>query len=181
MTESAHLDEQDGAVNHDGIPLDLVGMDDSSAVEHDGSLSLQEAAERLGISERTMLRRVKKGVVKADKADTPRGPVWRVILDGSVAIPDSSAVHHDSSPVPAMADALQDALDLAAQLQRENAAIVSRNEQLAGQVGFLQAKLQDAERQIALLSAPKDDAPSAAEQAPAQSNSLRRWWKRFRR
>ena len=91
MTESAHPDEQDGAVSHDGTVPDLVGTDDSSAVAHDGSLSLQEAAERLGISERTMLRRVKKDVVKAYKADTPRGPVWRVILDGSAAIPDSSA------------------------------------------------------------------------------------------
>src|SRR5919202_5304631 len=178
MTESAYLDEQDGAVNHDGILLDLVGMDDSSAVEHDGSLSLQEAAERLGISERTMLRRVKKGVVKAYKAETPRGPVWRVILDGNGAVPDSGAVHHDSSAVPAMADALQDALDLAAQLQRENAAIVSRNEQLAGQVGFLQAKLQDAERQIALLSAPRDDAPSAVEPASAQPKRPP-WWRRL--
>src|SRR5919202_1400147 len=90
----------------------------------------------------------------------------------------SGAVNHDSSPVPAVADALQDAIELAAQLQRENAAIVSRNEQLAGQVGFLQAKLQDAERQIALLSAPRDDAPSAVEPASAQPKRPP-WWRRL--
>ena len=43
-----------------------------------------------------------------------------------------------------------------AQLQQENSGLASRNEQLAGQVGFLQAKLQEAEKQIALLVAPKE-------------------------
>ena len=65
-------------------------------------------------------------------------------------------------------------------LRHDNAQLASRNEQLAGQVGFLQAKLQDAERQIALLSAPKDDAP-VAEPGPAHPGLLGRWWKRLRR
>ena len=37
-------------------PVHTADMDDSSAVMHDGSLSLQEAAERLGVSERTIQR-----------------------------------------------------------------------------------------------------------------------------
>jgi hypothetical protein len=45
-------------------------------------------------------------------------------------------------------------------------------------VGFLQAKLQDAERQIALLSAPRDEAPSQAEPAPAQPRKAP-WWRRL--
>ncbi len=42
--------------------------DDSSAVMHDGSLSLQEAAERLGVSERTIQRRIHRGMLQAYKA-----------------------------------------------------------------------------------------------------------------
>ncbi len=49
---------------------------------------------------------------------------------------------------------------LVEQLRRDNAALVQRNEQLAGQVGFLQARVQEQERQIALLMAPKDEAPA---------------------
>ena len=64
--------------------------------------------------------------------------------------------------------------------RRSRDALEQRNEQLAGQVGFLQAKLQDAERQIALLSAPKDEAPPI-QLEPVQPSVLGRWWRRLRR
>ena len=50
------------------------------------------------------------------------------------------------------------------------------NQQLAGQLGFVQAKLQDAEEQIRLLMAPKDE--PAAEPAPAPVQRAP-WWKRI--
>jgi len=53
--------------------------------------------------------------------------------------------------------------------------LTRRNEQLAGQVGFLQAKMQDQEQQIALLMAPKDE---PAPELPAQPER-RPWWKRW--
>jgi len=49
----------------------------------------------------------------------------------------------------------------------------AENQQLAGQVGFLQAKLQDAERTVALLMAPKD------EPEPPAEPERRPWWKRW--
>ncbi len=45
------------------------------------------------------------------------------------------------------------------------------NRQLAGQVGFLQAKLQDAQERIKLLEAPREPEPETAAKAP--------WWKRL--
>ena len=62
------------------------------------------------------------------------------------------------------------------QLQRDNAALAQRNEQLAGQLGFVQAKLQDAEEQIRLLSAPKDAPAPAVQPEPVQRAP---WWKRW--
>ena len=75
------------------------------------------------------------------------------------------------------------ALELAEQLRRDNAALVQRNEQLAGQLGFVQAKLQDAEEQIRLLMAPKDEpAPKEPEPAPERASEThpprRTWWQR---
>ena len=165
-------------------------MDDSSAVMHDGSLSLQEAAERLGVSERTIQRRIQKGMLHAYKADTPRGLVWRVILDGTpvthdskqngaAVVHDSVPVTHDSTPPAAPNPELLKALDLAEQLRRDNAALVQRNEQLAGQLGFIQAKLQDAEEQIRLLMAPQDARPAVPTPQDAPTPGKRAWWRRL--
>ncbi len=60
------------------------------------------------------------------------------------------------------------------QLQQETS-------QLYAQLGFVQAKLQDAEEQIRLLMAPKDEAvpPSAQTQAGESARNVprRAWWK----
>jgi hypothetical protein len=61
------------------------------------------------------------------------------------------------------------ALEMVSELTR-------RNEQLAGQVGFLQAKMQDQERQIALLMAPKDE---PAPEPPAQLEPKVSWWRKL--
>jgi len=61
------------------------------------------------------------------------------------------------------------ALEMVSELTR-------RNEQLAGQVGFLQAKMQDQERQIALLMAPKDE---PAPESPAQPEPKVSWWRKL--
>ncbi len=51
------------------------------------------------------------------------------------------------------------------------------NQQLAGQLGFTQAKLQEAERTVALLMAPKDE---PAPEPPAEPER-RPWWRRLLR
>ncbi len=95
----------------------------------------------------------------------------------SVTPPIQAAVVTDTVPAtPAGPDVVSQALELAQRLQQENAALASRNEQLAGQVGFLQARVQDQERQIALLMAPQEPEPT-----PAPEPERRPWWQRLRR
>ena len=77
----------------------------------------------------------------------------------------------DSPSVQGESDVVLEALRLVDSLRREN-------QQLAGQVGFLQAKLQDAQeesQQLRLLMAPKDEpAPP-----PAPEPVKRPWWRRI--
>ena len=143
----------------------------SHAVHADGSVSVQEAAQILGFSEKTIRRRIKAGTLTAHRLPTSQGYEWRVQLDAVTdqappSLADqmdgphghlpSDAVQVDSqkneaenataAPLnSASNEALLKALDFAERLQRENM-------ELAGRVGFLQAKLQTAEEQILALT-----------------------------
>ena len=56
--------------------------------EVEGGLPLAEAAAILGVSERTLRKRIKAGVVKAVKVVAPNGgAAFRVFLDESVLVP----------------------------------------------------------------------------------------------
>ncbi len=151
-------------------------MGDSGLSWADTTMSLVEAAERLGVSERTVLRRIQKGVLSAYKVETPHGQAWRITLDST---PDSASpaapVTPDSDLGGGVTHETQALLKLLEDERRERAALVQRNEQLAGQLGFTQAKLQEAERTVALLMAPKDE---PAPEPPAEPER-RPWWSRL--
>jgi excisionase family DNA binding protein len=174
---------------------------DSMSVQVDSSLSVQEAAARYGVSEKTIRRRIKSGTLPAFQQPTSQGFEWRVQVDGAAAQVDSMGAQVDGQPVqvppqttvqvdsteepaaPAAADAaLLKSLDMVDRLQRENL-------ELAGQVGFLQAKLQAAEQRILLLEAQSVEQPTEIEaetkpgdtQAPGQEETRRGrpWWRRL--
>ncbi len=130
----------------------------------------------MGISPATIRRRIKTGEVAAFKRTTPYGFEWRIgaapesiglitTADHVVESPDQPVVESaDQTPAPETLELVH----LVERLSREN-------QQLAGQLGFTQAKLQEAERTVALLMAPKDDpAPE-----PAAEPERRPWWKRL--
>ena len=48
------------------------------AEDEDGSISVPEAADLLGVSERTIRRRIKDGAIRATSVDTPQGHTWRI-------------------------------------------------------------------------------------------------------
>ena len=48
------------------------------AEDEDGSISVPEAAERLGVSERTIRRRIKQGTIRATSVETAQGHIWRI-------------------------------------------------------------------------------------------------------
>ncbi len=186
MTERPESLPDGDLVTHPlGVQLDALAV-------HIPSLSVQEAADRLGVTAKTIRRRIKQGTLRSFKMPTSQGFEWRVQLDtqdGQVdAQPTPVGMHVDTQvvdrgvqvPTQSVAPTAEvlKALDLAEQLRRDNAALVARNEQLAGQVGFLQAKVQDQERQIALLMAPKDEPPEEPEPL-VMREPQRPWWKRL--
>ena len=139
-------------------------------IKEDG-LTIVEAATYLEISERTVRSRIKAGKLAAIQIERPQGYEWRVYPNG---LPPSTNVDppaiqpsiHLDPPVSNV-----EASELARLLERAHA----ENQQLAGQVGFLQAKLQDAERTVALLMAPTDE---PAPEPPAQPERVS-WWRRL--
>ena len=145
-------------------------MTDSLSDRVTDALTPAEAAVRLGVSERTIWRRIKVG--KLDTEHTAGGV--RVLLSDAVSVDDRQASVASDNVSDSATDSPQPELMKALEMVSE---LTRRNEQLAGQVGFLQAKMQDQERQIALLMAPKDE---PAPEPPAEPERVS-WWKRWLR
>jgi len=103
--------------------------------------TVKEAAKALGCSEKTVRRNIKSGKMKAQQVPGKYGMEYR-ITDLPVGRP------LDRGQDIGRDDALVKALDMVRALQAEN-------ERLAGQLGFLQAQLQEAQNRIRLLTAPK--------------------------
>jgi excisionase family DNA binding protein len=55
----------------------------------DGFISVTEAASRLGVSERTIRRRIKDGEIQAASIQTPQGHIWRI---DPASLPDHPAL-----------------------------------------------------------------------------------------
>ncbi len=137
-------------------------------------LTLGEAAARLGVSERTLRQRIKEGKVAATKVIDRGNAAYRVFLDASSpaaevqpppavdALPPVATTRLPPVEPPGNPE-LHQALALVDRLSRENV-------ELAGRVGFYQAKLQEAEAKIALLGAPKQ----------AFQQARRPWWQFWR-
>lgn len=151
-----------------------------------GTVSVRDAAKSLGVSERTVRRRIQDGVLSAWKQETEHGYEWRVpvsSLDADIpstrprqAVPLPGSADQGGGRPPAQPGATVDApaapellkaLEMVDRLSRDN-------QQMAGQLGFLQSEIQQRDRQIALLMAPKDEP-----EPPAQPERRRSWWKRL--
>lgn len=143
-------------------------MTDSLSDRVTDALTPAEAAVRLGVSERTIWRRIKAG--KLDTEHTADGV--RVLLTDTVSVDDRQVTDATDRLSDRATDSPQPELMKALEMVSE---LTQRNEQLAGQLGFTQAKLLEAERTVALLMAPNDD---PAPEPPAQPER-RPWWKRW--
>jgi excisionase family DNA binding protein len=162
----------------------------------DVGMTPAEAAARLGISERTVQRRLKQGALQGYKVDTGRGEVWRVVLDGMTDTPPvhrdvmaampTMATHQGDVTPPDVAEFAHAVIDDLRQEYRDELERLRRdNQQLAGQLGFLQSEIQQRDRTIALLTAPKEDEPAdvtprTEPEMPAVPDPKHRpWWKRL--
>ena len=157
----------------------------------DGWVTLAEAAGLLGVSVDTIRRRLRKGAFEAQQVPTQHGPAWMVRLG------DVPTVLPTGSSTPRQDATTLELVHLVGRLQEEN-----RN--LAGQLGYVQAKLHQAEDTIRALEAPRShqtatDAretaeglglPSAPSEPPwepspapmpilPQPNGGSPWWRRW--
>ncbi len=117
--------------------------------------SIKEAAAVLGLSEKTIRRRIKDGSIKAEQITGKYGVEYRIMDLNSVPaeVMEGNGWELDSGGEERRLSvgeegALNKALDMIRDLQAEV-------EKLSAQVGFLQAQLMEAQNRIKLLSAPK--------------------------
>ena len=152
------------------------------------TMSLVDASEHLGLATSTLRRWIKNGRLEATRIARPQGGYeWQVPRK---ALASTRSAHVRKRPGradgvsmrsshPGVAQSLNGhpgeqslgIAELAALVRERDAAMREKDEkvtQLAGQVGFLQAQLQQAQEQVKLLQAPPDDEP-----APQ-----RRWWRK---
>jgi len=107
-------------------------------------IDLREAAAWLGISERTVRRRLHRGELEGRQVPTAQGPAWRIRLD---TLPPSSNGHDTGrADSAALVDALRVVADQQQQLRDQTYQLL----QLAGQVGYLQGQVE----QLRALPAP---------------------------
>ena len=133
-------------------------------------LTIAEAAEALGLSERTIRRQIKSGKIKAELVLGRYGAEYRISGLGETAVArprvdkaPASALDKtlDKTPASALDKAidktLDKALDMVKALQQEKA-------ELYAQVAYWQAQFQHLEEQVKLLTEAK-----------------RPWWRRWLR
>lgn len=162
----------------------------------EGTLSVREAAERLGVSKDTIRRRIKSGDLAAVQEPTAQGFEWRIVLDeertaelcntsaqlgsndpqlgsNDAQVYSSAAeVSSDTRQAPADTDeGLEKALQLVEKVQQDYAAIHRENLELAARCGYLQARLEASEKQLLALSAPAETEEERRRAVP--------WWKRL--
>ena len=129
-------------------------------------LDIAQAAERLGLSQMAVRKRIQRGQLPAEKVD---GRLYVVLgaVDGSDRAADGDETELDKaldSAETVLSQVVHELLGQLDKLHRENL-------ELAGRLGFYQAKLQEAEAKIALLEAPKEE-PRATPKPP--------WWQFWR-
>jgi hypothetical protein len=138
-----------------------------------GWLTLAEAGISLGCSVDTLRRRLKRGELEARQIPTRHGPAWQVRLgDMQGVVPTVGGMPTQPADSPGTVELVQ----LVGRLQQEN-------RDLAGQVGFLQARLGMLEEQLALEAPREQPAPPELQAEPetVSGPAPAPWWRRWRR
>ena len=176
------------------VQLDgLSGHVDGATSQVDGTLSVQEAAAHLGVSEKTIRRRIKSGALPAFQLPTSQGYEWRVQVDEAAVQVDGAPVHaagqgqgpgqrrvhvdtpaaQHADPQPIEADYRTGAVVVSPAASSQLTAImdawvtplVDRIAELERECGRLEAERDAARAELAALKAPPSQ--DAAHAAPA--------------
>ncbi len=153
-------------------------------------VDIKTAAQHLGITQEGVRKRIQRGLLKAEKIDNR----WLVALPAQLEeVQDrlESALYMVGEQLEEGSNLRGTGLERVVQSFLEKLERAHReNLELAGRVGFLQAKLQDAEEEIRMLRAPaQPPVPEPANHPPpsengaepgAQQVSPRLWWQFWR-
>lgn len=123
--------------------------------------SIKEAVGLLGISDKTVRRRLQNGELEGERVPTATGYVWRVYVDQADSQVDDQVDIPPSQTAQALLDMLREKDAAIATLQREKM-------ELAGQLGVFTERVRNLNDRVLLLEAPK-----AEEQLPPR----RPWWR----
>ena len=117
--------------------------------ERDGTwATLAEAASLLGCSVDTVRRRIRRGELHAMQDAGRHGPTWRVLLGATPsAVPTLGSTPSTTPSTGEESSVLLEALRMLDAMRQEN-------RDLAGQVGYLQARVQMQGETIRALQAP---------------------------
>ena len=119
----------------------------------DSGIPLTEAAAVLGISKDAVRRRLRAGFLGGHRVDGPHGPTWCVHVDGAPGMrhPGAAPAPTVAYPAPTVAPPSENAalVELVGRLTQEN-------RDLAGQVGYFQARAQILAERVRALEAPKE-------------------------
>ena len=146
---------------------------------------IKEACEILGLSDDTVRRRIKDGILAARKDTTPSGTRWLVEVPiAEVGSPQDERIE-DATPTHAeVVEALQKVI---ANLEREREEFAHQLRTREREVAELHVLLQAAQKQMAALPPPQDygtaeathtDGVSSAPAQPTQSKKTP-FWKRL--
>ncbi len=146
----------------------------------DNGLTVAEAADRCGCSEKTIRRRIKNGQLCGVAVPTAKGFEWRVYLD-TTQPPTLDATEEEDGQedvqdtredVQVDHAALVRAFEVIGEREQEKTQLIERlqhqNLELAGRCGYLQARLEVSERQVLALTAPQE---------PQRTSTP--WWRRL--
>jgi hypothetical protein len=170
---------------HDTTP------DATDDAEHDGTWAiLAEAASLLGCSVDTVRRRIRRRIRRRELhavQDAGRhGPTWRVLLTVTPSIlPTPSSTPSVNGATPSTTPSTGEEGAALLEALRTLDAMRQENRDLAGQVGYLQARVQMHEATIRTLQAPAVspapvEAPGAPEEPAPTTNAPVPWYRRWR-
>jgi hypothetical protein len=134
-------------------------------------LTIKETTQRLGCSEVTVRRKIKRGELQAEKEETAQGYEWRVLLPLTIEPPPSPT---DLIDAPLLADEREAAAfrGTIAVLERE---LAGRNQEVERLTQLLSREQEIARgAQLALPARVGEDEPGAP-----QHPGVQRWWSRL--
>jgi pyruvate/2-oxoglutarate dehydrogenase complex dihydrolipoamide acyltransferase (E2) component len=180
---------------HAGQPSDPLPMQPRQDVPSGEWLPIAAAAHRLGCSIDTVRRRVKAQELPRRQVPMQGGYRWEVFVPLAEGAPGQ---HRQERPSPSPPEPTQPTQPMQAlptppepvvptQPTQDLQALVAlvrdltdRNVQLAGQVGFWQARAQLAEERVKLLEAPREPSAEAPTETAESTVSVPRpWWERW--